>query len=113
MGSFITKSTLETYLQTNWTQTTIQFEGVPFPTSGVAKFIALKYVGVANDQYFSGRKYLNAQLQVFCYAKTSTLCHKLADDVCTLMNCKQLGDIEVRVGQIQGSAQNLDKEPII
>ena len=108
MGNFSTKSDIETFIKTYWTQTTIQYEGAPFSTSGITKWIGVKYIGVANTQAFSGRKTINAQLQVMCYAKSSPLCFKLADDVTALLNCKQLVDIEIRTGQIQGSAVNLE-----
>lgn len=107
MGSHTQKANLETYLQSNWTQTTIQFEGVPFNYNGLEKWISLKYVGVSNEAFIQGQA-TNGQLQVFCYSKNSPLCHKLADDVSTLLSCKMVSDVEVSIGQVQGSALNLD-----
>jgi len=108
MGNFSTKSSIETSIKTNWTASTIQWDGVSFSTSGITNWIGVKYIGVSNNQSFGGRSYINAQLQVMCYAKSSPLCFKLADDVSTLLSCKQIGDIEVRTQQVQGSAVNLD-----
>jgi len=108
MGSYATKMALETYIQANWTQTSVQWEGEPFSTASLSKWISVKYVGVSNEQGFSGRKALNAQLQVFAYTKHPPLSHKLADDISAMLSCLQLGDIEVRVGQVQGSALKMD-----
>lgn len=108
MGSSSTKIALETYIKTNWTTTSIQWEGVSFDYQGKTNWISVKYVGVSNEAYFGGRKSTNAQLQVFCYDKTSTKAHILADSVSAALSCKQIGDIEIRVGQIQGSTLNLD-----
>lgn len=107
MGSLTTKASLETYLQTNWTQTTIQFEGVPFSYSGLTKWISTKYVGVSNEAFIQGQA-TNGQFQIFCYAQNSPLCHKLADDVSTLLSCKIVDFVEVSIGQVQGSSLNLD-----
>ena len=113
MATASIKATIETYFKTNWTSTSIQYEGAPFDYDGKSSWISLVYIPVANDQYAmdgtsTGRISYAAMLKVFCYAKSSTLAYSLADSVKTFLNGKQLtGDIQVEIGQDRG-ANDLD-----
>jgi len=110
MSSFKIKSTLEQYFIDNWTQTQIQNDGQTIEYTGIDSFISLKYVGIGNKSLL-GSQSTSAQLQIFCYAKSTTLAYKLSDDVATFIKCKDLdNDVHSTVPQQTGSALNLDGE---
>lgn len=107
-----TKAKIEQYFIDNWSLTEIQFEGVEYDYSDVEKWISLIYIPVRNDIIGMngesvGRVRNNAQLKVYCYAKSVPLAYKLADDVKSFFNGKQIDDIMVGVGQDK-SVTNLD-----
>ena len=113
MSLLNTKAGIEQFFITNWTQTSIQFEGVPFDYSSLTKFISLKFSPISNDQYAydgssTGRVNYTGQMQVFCYAQNSPLAYKLADDVIAFLSGKDIGTIEIGYGQAEGSAIKLD-----
>lgn len=110
MSSFKIKSTLEEYFMDNWTQTQIQNDGQTIEYTGIDSFISLKYVAVSNTTYYSGKK-TTGQLQIFCYAKSSTLSYQLSDTVFNFIKCLDLdNDVHTKTPQVQGSAINLDGE---
>lgn len=113
MSLLNTKAGIEQFFISGWTQTNIQFEGVPFDYSAFTKWISLKFAPISNDQYAyngttTGRVNYTGQMQVFCYAQNSPLAYKLADDVITFLSGKHIGTIEIGFGQAEGSAIKLD-----
>lgn len=109
-----TKVALETYFINNWTETQIQYEGVPFDYDTLTEWVSLKFVPQQNNSYgfdgsSTGRINYNAQLQVFVYAKQVPLCYALADEILSFLNGVNVGgNVETSVGQVQGSAIQLD-----
>ena len=109
MGTFNIKASIEQYFIDNWSDTDIQFEGLNFDYSNLDSWISLKYIPVENISYafdgtYNGRIKYNAQLKVFCYAKSVPLAFKLGDDVKTFLNNVSLpNNIEVYIGQDRGA----------
>ena len=97
------KIAIEMYFNTKWTTTPIQYEGVKLATIP-DKYIGLIYNPVLNEQYaFDGTttgriRHVGIQ-KVFCYAKSTTLAYKLADDVKTFLNGLELNGIVFQIGQ--------------
>ena len=108
------KTTLETYIQTNWTTTSIQWQGVPFSSNGLTQWIGTKFVPVMNEVYAfdgssCGRIEYNAQLQIFCYAKNPTKAIQLSDSIMTFLNGTQHSpNITVGIGQVDSGAIDLE-----
>lgn len=107
------KVNLETYFQTNWTTTSIQWHGVAFNSSALTQWIGLKFVPIQNEMYAfdgssCGRIEYNAQMQVFCYAKNPTKAIQLADSVMSFLNgTTHSPDIVVGIGQVDSGAVDL------
>ena len=110
MSGFVIKKTLEEHFIDNWTDTPIQHDGQTINYDGVDSFISLKYVAVSNTLYYSGKK-TTGQLQIFCYAKSTSLAYQLSDTVFNFIKCLDLdNDVHTKTPQVQGSAINLDGE---
>lgn len=111
MATATIKSNLETYLQTNWTLTSIQYDGVPFSYSGLTNWISVVYTPAINSQYAfdgssTGRILSEGVLKIFCYAKSTTLAFSLADSVKTALNGKNISNVELSIGS-DGAALDL------
>lgn len=112
MATATIKSNIETYMQTNWTLTSIQFDGVPFDYTSLVSWISLVYLPAINSQYSfdgtsTGRILSEGVLKIFCYAKSTTLAFQLADSVKTALNGKNISNVELAIGS-DGAALNLD-----
>lgn len=111
MATATIKSDLETYIQTNWTLTAIQFDGAHFVHANLPNWISVVYTPAINSQYSfdgssTGRILSEGVLKIFCYAKSTTLAFQLADSVKTALNGKNISNVELSVGS-DGAALDL------
>lgn len=111
MGTLTAKSAIEAYFISNWTATTIQFDGSPFDYSGLQSWISIVYSPAINTTHTkSGRDtpaiLREGVLKVFCYAKSVPLAFSLTDSVQTFLNHKTISDVHIEVG-MDSMANNL------
>ena len=104
MATYDTAVGLNQYMLDNWIDTPIQFDGMVLDTTALTKWISVKYIPVQNDAVgldgtTTGRIGYRGLFKVFCYAKNSTLAYKLADDVKTALNGKQIANLRIDIGQ--------------
>jgi len=105
MPSFdITKAINGVFLN-EWPNERVQYHGETLEgTNNMEDFISLIYNPAENVPYgFDGTstgriQYVGAQ-KVFCYAKSPTLALKLADQVKTFLNGRQINNMRIGIGQ--------------
>lgn len=91
----------EIYFKDNWTLTPLQVPdpNEPFDTTGLDSYIRINYVPNNNEHSGLDRISSFGTTQIFCYHKKKKLALKLADDVKTFFNCKDLPkDIHIDIG---------------
>lgn len=111
MGTLQAKSTIETHFINNWTDTSIQFDGVPFNYESLDSWISIVYSPALNSNITQSglttpSMVREAVLKVFCYAKTVPLAFSLSDSVQSFINNVQIGNVIVGVG-FDSTANNL------
>ena len=94
------KVDLEVYLQANWKDTPIQFEGVHFNSEH--SWIAPVFRPVEATKLTSHRSIQEFELSVFCYEQNPTKCYDLMDRVITALECKQVGSVYIEAGDFDG-----------
>ena len=98
------KKAIETYFLSNWSTTSIQWEGTSLNYDSKTSYIGLIYNPIENDRYgfdgtTTGRIRCAGIQQVRCYAKNRTKAYELADSIKTFLNGKQISNIVFDIGQ--------------
>ena len=96
------KIELEKHFNTNWISTPIQWEGIDIQAPSDGKWIGLKFNPIDRTQYAydgsSGRTKDQAQLEVSCYATSTTKSLSLGDEVKAFIENWNYSGIDANVG---------------
>jgi hypothetical protein len=102
MGLLQLEAECEIYFKNNWTLTDIQLPNKVFDYDNKTSWIALSFNPTINQRMSSDRILYNGLSSVFCYHEEKKLALKLADDVESFFNCKELPfDIRVDIAQFK------------
>ena len=94
------KVEIEKYIQANWTQTPVKFQGSTFAQT--SEWVSVVFIPLDRSLYAfdggDGRKKDTVMLKVLSYSDNPTKCLGLEDDVRAFLECINIPNNNARVG---------------